>query len=134
MACTDRGSFFEEFLQQTADMDASARAAFLESPPAGAPDIERAHEVGGGRVQPEELSNCRAEILRLFASQRHVEKDGGGYPLQLHVTSTTNRLLGSLSLACHAPHSDVSLPLIDRLPRRPESSLRSLERASCMHG
>ena len=47
-SCADRGSFFEEFFAQTADMDASARAAFLQSPPAGAPDIEKAHEVWAG--------------------------------------------------------------------------------------
>ena len=41
----DRGSFFEDFFQQTGGMDPVARAAFLESPPAGAPDIEKAHEV-----------------------------------------------------------------------------------------
>ena len=41
----DRGSFMENFFGKTGGMTAAERGDYLENPPAGAPDIDDAHEV-----------------------------------------------------------------------------------------
>ena len=41
----DKGSFLEDFFGKTSEMSPGERGAYLENPPAGAPDIDEAHEV-----------------------------------------------------------------------------------------
>lgn len=38
-------SFMDQFLEATACLDPAARGAYLEQPPAGAPDIDSIHQV-----------------------------------------------------------------------------------------
>ena len=40
-----QGSFLNSFLTDSASMDPEQRGRFLEEPPQGAPDIDKAHEV-----------------------------------------------------------------------------------------
>jgi len=39
------GSFLQRFLAATADLTPEQRGKYLEEPPAGAPDIDEAHQV-----------------------------------------------------------------------------------------
>ena len=48
LRCADKGSFLEDFFGKTSEMGAGERGAYLETPPAGAPDIDEAHEVTRG--------------------------------------------------------------------------------------
>lgn len=43
--CAADGSFLRSFLADSANMDPDERGRFLEEPPEGAPDIDKAHEV-----------------------------------------------------------------------------------------
>lgn len=43
--CAADGSFLRSFLTESANMNPDERGRFLEEPPEGAPDIDKAHEV-----------------------------------------------------------------------------------------
>ena len=43
--CAADGSFLRSFLADSADMNPDERGHFLEEPPEGGPDIDKAHEV-----------------------------------------------------------------------------------------
>ena len=48
LSCADKGSFLDDFFSKTADMAPQERGTYLENPPQGAPDIDKAHEVPVG--------------------------------------------------------------------------------------
>ncbi|KAL4858837.1 Ubiquitin carboxyl-terminal hydrolase isozyme L3 [Chlorella vulgaris] len=72
------GSFMDQFLEATASLDPAARGAYLEQPPAGAPDIDSIHQAAA--QQGATLAPAAEEEVNLhFAA--FVAADGALYEL-----------------------------------------------------
>lgn len=93
----DRGSFMENFFGKTGGMTAAERGNYLENPPAGAPDIDDAHEAAAqeGNTAPPALN----EVVNLHfvtfvcCSGRLYELDGRkSFPVD-HGSSSPDTLL-----------------------------------------
>ena len=64
---TGQNSFFQQFFEATQGMNPTARGAFLEEPPEGAPDIEEVHHVSQIALLP--LPETRVNLKTLSIMQ-----------------------------------------------------------------